>query len=380
MHEETIKPNPIDRVISTLRWNNESYVDEVNIKWFDDSLSALVCKISQLQNPDRDSLKQAIANLPRDGVSRLLKSPTLLSLLADDGNNKNALGFVEFLSQSILAEYFISDDSVNPQSIGIEGLPLWSAIGDIKINNDVNRSSIELGHSVSDYKGIIPLDFNSPYIAYRNREELNNQKMIPYSIDLQYEISRKISEALSILNTNALVTDFIAKNCSVICNIPNDVNPLFFTSVSERTLVGKIVLENVHLGSVSVATLVNAIVHESIHSFLYKFELSNRFIISLKLTQEKIRSAWSGNKIKVATYPHACLIYFALFNLWSTTFMNNMFDKKQAIEQKNFIQRGFEKNLAMLSDENSSMSNLRPDVIASIFQISKEVVNTDIHL
>jgi hypothetical protein len=88
------------------------------------------------------------------------------------------------------------------------------------------------------------------------------------------------------------------------------------TSSSNRDHVGVCVLTNMHLAAEPTLSCVEALVHEAIHQHLYRLESAQGPLCSLDASR-RFRSPWSGNRIPLHSFVHACFVYFGLLGLWS---------------------------------------------------------------
>jgi HEXXH motif-containing protein len=123
---------------------------------------------------------------------------------------------------------------------------------------------------------------------------------------------------------------------------PDHFAPTSFTSASARPYVGRAVLVNAHLEGVDCARLASALIHEAMHSFLYRVEreatLTNPYQFGLRTL---IESPWSGNRLRLTTYLHACFIYFGLANFWRLPSTVSVFGKHAVAQSRCFVERGF---------------------------------------
>jgi hypothetical protein len=77
-------------------------------------------------------------------------------------------------------------------------------------------------------------------------------------------------------------------------------------------------LTNIHRRDLDPAWLMDALVHESIHSLLYNVESLEPFYVSansqVAFTAE---SPWTGKKLYLHSFVHACFVWFGLWSFWS---------------------------------------------------------------
>ncbi len=88
------------------------------------------------------------------------------------------------------------------------------------------------------------------------------------------------------------------------------------TSSSNRTHVGVAVLTNLDASPDAPLVCAEALVHESVHQYLYRIEREHGPLCDLDATR-RYRSPWSGNRIPLHSFVHACFVYQALLAFWS---------------------------------------------------------------
>ena len=87
------------------------------------------------------------------------------------------------------------------------------------------------------------------------------------------------------------------------------------SSASNRAVVGSCVLANIHAPADSVLMCTEALVHETIHQYLYKTELADGNFCDLTEVPT-YRSPWTGNRIPLHSFVHACFVWYGLLTLW----------------------------------------------------------------
>jgi hypothetical protein len=66
--------------------------------------------------------------------------------------------------------------------------------------------------------------------------------------------------------------------------------------------------------------LMNALVHESVHTFLYLHEFAMKWYSDPAVnTSHIILSPWTARPLPAHSFIHACLVWYALLNFWSST-------------------------------------------------------------
>jgi hypothetical protein len=105
-----------------------------------------------------------------------------------------------------------------------------------------------------------------------------------------------------------------------------------FFSNSPQGFVGRAVLTNPHLDLVDDVVLAEAVVHEATHGFVGTSEaiglaghsIDPRWADARWLTDDgpydgvsRVVSPWTGTKLDLPTYLHACFVWWGLLHFWS---------------------------------------------------------------
>jgi hypothetical protein len=93
-----------------------------------------------------------------------------------------------------------------------------------------------------------------------------------------------------------------------------------FFSNSPQGLIGRAVLTNAHLDMVDDVMLVEAVVHEAVHGFLDMCEAAgHRWLLDQRLYDglSRVASPWTGRRLDIPAYLHACFVWWGLLHLWS---------------------------------------------------------------
>jgi hypothetical protein len=185
----------------------------------------------------------------------------------------------------------------------------WSALG------DYSTDSAKAGSSHPPRLRDIFVDFRSPCRA--------KYRVLPfpvkrYSPDEEGQIMQGLEAGFSIVErSNSICVTMIESMVSSIMPIRNDTNPDSMSSASMRRYFGSMGIANLHHGISAPANVADILVHEAIHSLLYRLEL----FIPLHLSDEvatalRAKSPWTGSKLSVQSFAHACFVWFGLWHFW----------------------------------------------------------------
>src|SRR5215510_8572220 len=87
------------------------------------------------------------------------------------------------------------------------------------------------------------------------------------------------------------------------------------SSASNREDVGSCVLTNIHAPADSVLMCTEVLAQETIHQYLYKTEVADGNFCDLTEVPT-YRSPWTGNRIPLHSFVHACFVWYGLLTLW----------------------------------------------------------------
>jgi hypothetical protein len=207
------------------------------------------------------------------------------------------------------------------------GEGLWSALGDCYFPSSTQNLNLNVNKKIYHAPLVgnkIPVDYRSPYA----RSELPGFRKTSnrYSNSETDRIISKLNQALTrISQSDPRVIDMIDQYTKVI-TIKKDPRDVYsWGSSSSNAYIGSIVLENPHLDVFTSDEIVEAIIHESIHSFMYILELDNPIFSDRRLYAHEVRSPWTGNRLPLYSYLHACFVWFGLWHFWNLAIKTNLF-------------------------------------------------------
>src|SRR5208337_3830771 len=106
-----------------------------------------------------------------------------------------------------------------------------------------------------------------------------------------------------------------------------------FSSGSTIQYVGRSMFCNAHLTAIDSAVLAEALVHEAIHSLLYMHELCEPWVRYEGLQDAiPIESPWTGSRLALRAFLHACFVWFGLVNFWTRAQRASIFPPRRIEE------------------------------------------------
>ena len=302
----------------------------------------------------------SLSALPGPGMLEILDAPETghFVRLAHDGRIEDLVAFLEEACDAESVRYGLQGPSRR----------LWAAKGDACF------APGETNWFAPRLSGDVVIDTRSPRArrplqvsAFR---ESSLGDATPWLTQTEGHVWQKVEDAWQLLAEISPEAHRFVRS-SIRCVIPrqNLDDEEFFTSSSSRRYVGRMILLNPHLPGVSREHLVSAFVHEAIHSYLYRLEYEARFApAELSLSAELI-SPWSGGRIRLTTYIHACFVYYGLASLWSTKTARMHADRNAAILAQARAVVGF-KGRAFLEPLRPYLATVEPQVREQLESLS----------
>ncbi len=254
----------------------------------------------------RAALLGRLRALPPESLQSLLGAPELVYRLV--GAARGEQGFEDWFERCIAVEEARAEGG-SPRS--------WSACGDLGPDGAGGAAqALRLDG--------VPIDHLSAWLDNpMDGGDFRNVRFGPtvrYSRAEASEILGKLIEARRlILDACPAAWGMVLQSARVIQLRRDPTNPSFATSASCNTEIGRVVLLNAHLDSFDAPTIANALLHESIHGVVYGLEQ----IAPLLPTTDPhnsddllVVSPWTGSRLHLHTYVHACFVWFGLASFW----------------------------------------------------------------
>jgi len=282
----------------------------------------------------RDELLARLRALPPASLQSLLGAPELLRRLVRA--HQGMPGFEAWFRECLAVEEARADAATPPA---------WSALGDLGPAPDGARVQAPLLDGV-------PVDFRS--VRLDNTMDGGDYRAIRFGPSERYAACElgptfeKLARAATLIRqARPSIWEFVRQSVRVIQLRRDDHNPDFYTSASCNAEIGRMVLLNPHLDDFDVPSLANALVHESIHATLYGLEQTAPLLPTVDPHDSDhliVVSPWTGSRLHLHTYLHACLVWTGLAFLWRSL------DRALAPEERRHLDRalsGFQGGAAL---------------------------------
>ncbi|MBA4143469.1 MAG: hypothetical protein H0X43_10820 [Nitrosospira sp.] len=193
---------------------------------------------------------------------------------------------------------------------GVRAFPgVWTALGDYGWD--------EAGRAIRapTLRGtVIPVDFSSPFLSVNSCFDggFTEAALNPRADCAR--VVQKLNSAVALLEQVSLaVRDFVL---STTMSIAVYIQPIpEVSSASSSELPGRIDLVNPGHKIVATYNLAGLILHEAMHGVMYYLESTHGAFVADD-EHELLTSPWTGRKLSLHTFIHACFIWYGLFNFW----------------------------------------------------------------
>lgn len=160
----------------------------------------------------------------------------------------------------------------------------------------------------------------------------------------------------------------------VVMLLPDEAAPTQFSSGSSGQFVGRTVLSNPHLPTVTPVHLAEALVHEAMHSVLYMDEQHDDWVLdpALYAGPMRIASPWTGNPLPLRPFLQACFVWYGLLSFWSTALGRCRFDRECVRERIAVAASGFLRG-DLLAHVREVKDRLAPPLIGAVAEMQSRV-------
>ena len=244
----------------------------------------------------------------------------------------------------------------------------WSALGDVCVNGTGEESIPDTACSRRPERGLTfapvarqtVIDGYSPFHADIFRGE-------PFPVE-SHRASEFREAAPKVFSAFKFIESACAPACAmldaclrvvVLVRTPDD--PDTRHSCSRWDLRGLAALTNLHSSKWHPTRIVSALVHEGIHALLFKSTLSGRTVFT---PHHKIIavSPWSGRRLGLGAFVHACFVWFGLWNFWRQASPQSGRTRRLAEQAR----KGFESEPFLDHIPREGLAILGPDMVDTI--------------
>lgn len=329
-------------------------------------------QVKQWSTHSDTDLFHSITSLPRSSQQRLLLAPRFYSLL----RSKNEPGaeeidsFKQFLD---LERYLCNQDGDRPRGS-------WTALYDFylapekPVENHAPACASSLSFGGETFRapmlGSIVLDAFRPFTTADfpppMREVTNHT---PEELEF---ITRRLEQSLEqisrISRTARTAVDALVQVISIV-RAPQSLTGT--QSFSNKPVIGRMGLANADSNRWTVSKIADAIVHEAIHALIYKIELTHCLYVDDSIESEAFTavSPWSGRKLPLHSFVHACFVWFGLWNFWGLASP----EEADAAELRSKAAHGFLTGHPLSCIPDAARDRIRPEVRDAIDRMFKEV-------
>ena len=316
------------------------------------------------------SLESSIAALSKRSLKRIIVAPrTSNDLLFNENVN------LVYYKDAVLAEHCLSNQEEASKNV-------WTACDDFYFNckKEIKefsileylgreKSAMDRPYSAPILDQTIVLDFESPHAVERIKDD--TQEFHPLSDSEQQTMQRKLQKAMNVLSEVSPEAYQFVKAYTQVIVIGKDIkNPKEFSSSSTEFNIGRVVLTNYHTKYVSIDEIVDTLIHEAIHIAIYIIELEHPIIsrsIQDQVDRAQARSSWTGNKLYLHAFFHACFVWLGLWCFWL-----KLKEDKCTVFSKKIINQRIE--AAKFGFKNGELPSSLSEVDQHLTEEAKEVI------
>ncbi len=364
----------IETMPQVLAWrNNDDVLHRVHnsyIELLSERLGHTLGLISRELPALGSQLAADLRLLPDESFLRMLTAPeTSYRLLWPRRHQVAAVA--EFLRGVLTAEFARLDRSVPITAV------TWTARGDLMLAP--GREAF-IGPHV---EGLLSVDFDSPYAMHVDLEgmlevsPIPRQPLSPAEKDIVLMRLRAAKEGIE--RTDPAILRFVSIFTKALVVQRDPAAPRLFASGSSAQYVGRSVLANAHIDTVSEIELAEGLVHEAIHSLLYMQEQRKDWVASEELygPQHRTVSLWTGNPLPLRSYLQACFVWYGLLCFWTQALPADGFAPARVKDRIVQSASGF-LGQPLLAQVKPYLTQLAPEVVDAI-ELIQDHVRSSLH-
>jgi hypothetical protein len=367
---------------SALLWRcdeNFSSIYQNHLKFLNSFLGYTLYNICKNIPHEGSTLIKEMDKLNQESYLRILSAPLTYFHLNIEENKMNLKRQLSFLEDSVISE------KCRCKMLERSPKNLWSVLGDYYIPSNILTSTNPVKNLIFDHKKeyFSPKIENTIVIDYWSMHTIGN---IPWTnkISLEFEqneickILEKLYQTVKIISSvNYDLLKFILMYTKVLLLVKdrNANNSFEWSSESEDHYIGQTVLTNPHLEQVMPLDIAEALVHEAIHHMIYMIEIREYFLQNDPDIEKYIESPWTGTKLHIHNYLHACFVWYGLLNFWKDAEYKIGYNKIKKYKQESLS--GFKRESIV---ENIKMiyPKVPPSLLETIQKIQLSALNENL--
>ncbi|MEZ4362448.1 MAG: HEXXH motif-containing putative peptide modification protein [Kofleriaceae bacterium] len=164
----------------------------------------------------------------------------------------------------------------------------------------------------------------------------------------------KLEAAFALLPRVSPLADGLVRAMTQVICARTAVEDARFYTASDASTLGVIHLTNAHLDRKTPAQVASELVHEAIHQALFRWELQHALLARPEAATAKVTSPWTGAKLDLYAYVHACFVWYGVANLWR---QGGAPDDLSVVRQRRAAEVGFQHDpLARLGPHADALS------------------------
>jgi HEXXH motif-containing protein len=328
-----------------------------------DALGGVLSGIVRQDAALRDRLTTSLDAASHDSLLRVLLAPeTTNRLLWRRPETLVSTG--SFLIDTLAAETVRAGGAMAVERT------TWTALGDAVVS--------PTGHVVATppIDGVLPVDMDSPTVtAVHPGGGDDDSVWTPLRQQERQDILKRLSLAYrGIAAANPMVAEFVQRSAKVVVLQRSDTR--VFAAYSNGRYIGRITIGNPQL--VDEVRIAESLVHEAIHGLLYM--QIQRFPWGIEgpgaTDAWKATSPWSGRKLPLATYLHACFVWYGLLHFWLDALRTGAFDRAQVKARLARAASGFLRGPIFQNAEEAGVAQIAEDIRSAIHEMQRRVVES----
>jgi hypothetical protein len=343
------------------------------MEFLSESLGRTLARIVQENVGGGEALVEELRDLGDVSFTRLLTAPeTSYRLLWPARHSTSEIS--QFLRRSVLAERCRTDTTATVNEI------VWTPVGDMRFSPDGEVFSSPV------VKGLMPLDFDSPYalnadLSTMNKADISRREAFN-DVEKDVVLERLTNARDGIVKTSGSLLDFVVALTKVLVLQKAPAGPpKIFTRSPERYL-GLSVFTNPHLSNVDDVDIAEGLVHEAIHSLMDMDEVTCRMSKSreqhwyyndtLYDGASRTTSPWTGSALALPTYFQATFVWYGLLHFWCMALEAGAFLRSRVKGRIVQAASGF-LGRPLLDQVGNYTSEISPELLAAVERMQEHV-------
>ena len=320
---------PLSTLADLASWNPAHFGPLVWREAFDMVLEQRSNTMFEKSDPD-GYLAKALSLLPSTSRRRFLRTPAVATILRRDvGDQFNGWRFAKLLLAELAATGEVAE---LPESV-------WTPRGDRFLDRSMpmywGLPEVILGNTG------ITIDEQSSFQF--PDDEFGIAGTMPHAKQEREVVVFRVHSAIDALRKACLpALEMVTTIIEVLAFRRESVEATAFYSSTFVGWPGLVRFTNAHLPDADTAAILEALVHEAIHCILHVHEeIEGTFLRSSEAAQRTMISPWTGAKIRLHSYIHACVVWYGIYWLWSREWFGCGIPQRRLAMLKARAHRGF---------------------------------------